>query len=752
MRTIFLLRGTPASGKSTWVKENGLEPYTLSADGIRLLYQSPILQKDGTLAISQNNDGEVWDLLLQLLEKRMNNGEFVIVDATHYKSELLNRYKPLIEKYRYRAFVVDFTGIPIEELLLRNKNRDQYKFVPEEVIHKMYEVFKSDTEVSKRFNIITPDEAVAKINEQPIFDYNQYDKIVMIGDIHGCYQPLKQYFDENPFDRNVGYIFTGDYIDRGIQNKEVLEFLLSIYTYKNVLLLEGNHEKWLRQYANDEYMSKIEPQELDIIKKYYTKKEVKRLLDTRKVSSDFINDTRPQLEDLSKKDLRQLCRTFGQIAHITFGSRNYFVSHGAIPCLPHIFYSTKEIVRGVGKYEDLDEIYNSWHKNTDGNTVMVHGHRNLTNYPIDAQPNIYNLCDTVEFGGNLRVLEVYKDGNTKCLYYKNDVYNKDIIQESKKPMNMLDKLSNEDIVAQLDKSKLVQRKDFDNNIVSYNFTRRAFTDRKWNDVTTKARGLFIDYSTKNVIMRSYDKFYNWGEQQVTKSESLAKNLVFPVKAYRKENGFLGMVSYNPYTDDLLIGSKSSLSSDFAYMIKDNLYNQVKDIKGLKQFVKENNCTMVFEVIDPIKDPHIIEYGYPEIILLDIVYNEYKYKKMEYEEVCKVARRFDLDVKQLEYTFESWQELYDFKHKQDVSYEVTHEGWVFEDSTGFMLKYKTRFYQFWKYMRGIKDKLGKNQSVKKTFRTKEEVMAYNIMKDIEPEILQTKSIIDIENIFYKNYEG
>ena len=63
--------------------------------------------------------------------------------------------------------------------------------------------------------------------------------------------------------------------------------------------------------------------------------------------------------------------------------------------------------------------------------------------------------------------------------------------------------------------------------------------------------------------------------------------------------------------------------------------------------------------------------------------------------------------------------------------------MFEDSTGFMLKYKTKFYQFWKYMRGIKDKLGKNQSVKKTFKTKEEVMAYNIMKDIEPEIEEGK---------------
>lgn len=37
MRTLFLLRGAPGSGKSTWVNRNNLEPYTLCADQIRTL-------------------------------------------------------------------------------------------------------------------------------------------------------------------------------------------------------------------------------------------------------------------------------------------------------------------------------------------------------------------------------------------------------------------------------------------------------------------------------------------------------------------------------------------------------------------------------------------------------------------------------------------------------------------------------------------------------------------------------------------
>lgn len=60
MRVLLLLRGSAGCGKSTWIEQNGLKPYTLSADDIRLLCQSPVLQVDGTRGISQNNDGTVW--------------------------------------------------------------------------------------------------------------------------------------------------------------------------------------------------------------------------------------------------------------------------------------------------------------------------------------------------------------------------------------------------------------------------------------------------------------------------------------------------------------------------------------------------------------------------------------------------------------------------------------------------------------------------------------------------------------------
>ena len=47
MRSLVILRGSPASGKSTWVKKMGLENYTLCADTIRLLVESPIIVQIG---------------------------------------------------------------------------------------------------------------------------------------------------------------------------------------------------------------------------------------------------------------------------------------------------------------------------------------------------------------------------------------------------------------------------------------------------------------------------------------------------------------------------------------------------------------------------------------------------------------------------------------------------------------------------------------------------------------------------------
>ena len=243
MRTLLLLRGSAGCGKSTYIEENGLKPYTLSADDIRLLCQSPLLQSDGSFCISQQNEKIVWKTLFQLLETRMQRGEFTVIDATNSKTVEMNRYKDMAETYRYRIYCVDFTDIPIEETKRRNTNRTPIKQVPEEVIDKMYSRFATQ-KIPSGITVLKPDE-LNQIWLKPI-DLSEYNKIHHIGDIHGCYTALKEYIDNNGgIKDDEFYIFTGDYIDRGIENAEVVNFLYSIMNKKNIKLLEGNHERWL---------------------------------------------------------------------------------------------------------------------------------------------------------------------------------------------------------------------------------------------------------------------------------------------------------------------------------------------------------------------------------------------------------------------------------------------------------------------------------------------------------------------------
>lgn len=109
MRTLLLLRGAPGAGKSTWIEENNLQNYTLEADKFRQLTSNPVLGLNGELHITQDNDKLAWELLFQALESRMHRGDFTIIDATHSSEAMFNKYRGLVEKYRYKVYYKTLT-------------------------------------------------------------------------------------------------------------------------------------------------------------------------------------------------------------------------------------------------------------------------------------------------------------------------------------------------------------------------------------------------------------------------------------------------------------------------------------------------------------------------------------------------------------------------------------------------------------------------------------------------------------------
>jgi len=70
----------------------------------------------------------------------------------------------------------------------------------------------------------------------------------VIGDIHGCLDPLRRLFKRIAPRPNDEIVFVGDYIDRGPQSREVVDYLLGL-PYRGIFLM-GNHEKMLLDFLD----------------------------------------------------------------------------------------------------------------------------------------------------------------------------------------------------------------------------------------------------------------------------------------------------------------------------------------------------------------------------------------------------------------------------------------------------------------------------------------------------------------------
>ena len=727
MRVLLLLRGSAGCGKSTWIEQNGLKPYTLSADDIRLLCQSPIMQVDGTEGISQANDNVTWKTLFNLLEVRMQKGEFTVIDATNSKTSEMNRYKEVCNTYRYRIFCVDFTDIPIEEVKRRNANRDILKRVPDEVIDKMYSRFATQ-KIPSGIKVIKPDEL--DTIWMKMFDLSEYKKVHHIGDIHGCNTALQKYLSDNGgIKDDEMYIFTGDYIDRGLENVEVVQFLISIMNKKNVLMLEGNHERWLWLYAND----------------------------CTGHSKEFELITKPQLDNarISKKDIRQLYRKLGQCAYYKYGDNIYLVTHAGLSTIPKnlSYVATDQMIRGVGNYNDFEKIAETFLATTPDNVYQIHGHRNTKGLPVQVNDRVFNLEGRVEFGGSLRCVQIHKDG-THTVEVENTVYKTPEIQSKQTVTNS----SIADTIIALRSNRYIQEKKF-GNISSFNFTNKAFYDKVWDEQTTKARGLYLDTMKGKVAARAYEKFFNINERPETKFDMLQHKLQFPVTAYVKENGFLGIVSYNEYEDDLFIASKSTIDSQFAQWFKEMLDDKVssENIDKMKEFIKEHNVSFVFECVDMKNDPHIIEYPNSELFLLDIVYNDMNFAKYEYDTMVDIANQFGLTPKEKAFEIATWQDFFDWYYdilEEDYEYNGRKiEGFVIEDSVGYMTKLKLAYYNFWKFMRSVSYEAIRYGYIKKTSAlttpiANEYYAWVRKLHDVEDRENIPKDICTLRSLFYK----
>ena len=725
MRTLLLLRGIQASGKSTWIKENNLEPYTLSADNIRLNIANPVLLEDGSYEISQKYNKVTWELLYKYLEMRMQNGDFTIIDATHSDLKLLNKYKDLASTYKYTMYCLEF-DVPLEEALRRNRERDSYKYVPERVIERTYETIKNNEKLPSALKKI---ESIGEIINFYTADVNQYEKVVIIGDIHSCAEPLKEVLKD--FNEETLYIFVGDYFDRGIQPVETFNIMLDLLEKPNVILIEGNHEeKSMKKFIYDE-------------EKYTKSFEETTLLPLLKeYDVDYV---RASLKKIYKK-LRQ-CFAF------EFRGKKFLCTHGGLPLVPKLtLVSAKEMIHGVGKYEtEIGEIYSeNYKKGLCQGFIQVHGHRGVN----DGQFS-YCLEDRVEFGGELKVLTIDNEGKIKKTGIKNSVYNKGLKLPMSGAVEKVEFNTANELINEMIRHQFINVKECEHNLISLNFNREAFNKKKWNDLTIKARGLFVDKDSGEVKIRSYNKFFNFGERHVNLGY-LKKYATYPIRAFKKYNGFLGLASV--VNSEVVLTSKSVTSGKYKDIFQD-IWNKVEsEVRELlKQTMIENNCTAVFEVVSPEYDPHIIKYDKEHLYLLDFIENKLDLDThnidLEFSEnlMKKVEFSSNLLTKKEELTrLENYDELYNFLAEKEKSLEEF-EGYVLCDNSGFMFKFKLPYYNLWKTRRAwlerYRSALVKGKKVEVTEKDEHRHFKKFLLK-LGKDKLQELSIIDVRELYEK----
>lgn len=716
MRKLIITRGMPGSGKSFALNSVGLKDWTLSSDELRNVFSAPIMTSDGRITINPSPyiNQRVFPFLTKLAEERMQRGETLAIDTTLIERADLVDWAELAKKFRYQIAVLDLTSTSLEKAIKQNFEREESRIVPESKLREMHgRLIEAGLREVEGVHVIEGKDDGSHINElekwvkEPVRDFNNYKAVVHIGDLQGCHTvvtgpggPLQQGFRDD-----TAYVFIGDLLDRGIENGKVMRWFVDEALHRdNVFLLWGNHEDHLHLWATGQDA----------------------------VSNEFLLRTLPQLEmaGLTPKDADAVCNKAMDYLEYSYRGALVLATHAGLsnyPEKPHLI-SLEQFSKGTGNYSDpVDDQFER--NSTRG--FQVHGHRNYGHVGIRATEHSFNLEDSVEFGGHLRTCTLDAYG-WHIAQYRNQVFKplrdrlstENVISEHRKQERKLVPhwiLKNDGKSTQMDEATLLAMQEHSGvrqkeselfpHVYSLNFTKKVFYDRSWDDVVVKARGLFISEDNCEIVARGYNKFFNVGEREETQIGSLSKSMSFPITSYVKYNGYLGNIGYDSKTDSLFIASKSTPDGDFAQWFREIVEETLNDTQKeqLRRYLRDTESSMTFEVIDPVRDPHMIEYDRHKMVLLDIIRRSTEFEKADFTIVESVGRKIGLETKQKAMMFPNATAFAGWYKKavNDMNYKIGGEqveGLVIEDSNGFMTKVKLPFYAFWKQMRSMKDRI------------------------------------------------
>ncbi len=136
MKTLWMTRGLPASGKSTWARAKQAE---LPLGEVKRVNKDDLRAMLDGGKWSPENEAFVVRLRDHIVVSALADGKHVVVDDTNLAPKHETRLRQLARANDAAFELVDFTSVTVEECIARDRKRANY--VGEKVIRGMWEEF-----------------------------------------------------------------------------------------------------------------------------------------------------------------------------------------------------------------------------------------------------------------------------------------------------------------------------------------------------------------------------------------------------------------------------------------------------------------------------------------------------------------------------------------------------------------------------------------------------------------------------------
>lgn len=389
---LVLLIGPSGSGKSTFGRKHFLPTEVVSSDFCRALVSNNENDQSATK--------DAFDLLHEILRKRLARGLFTVVDATNTQPEARKSLIALAQQYHVVPCAIVF-DLPERLCQDRNHLRPDRQFGPHVIRNQSQQLRKSLRGLEREslrhiFKLSTEQEVNdATIERQPLYNNkkSEHGPFDIIGDVHGCFDELTDLLAalgysltrngdifslRSPEGRKL--IFVGDLVDRGPANPMVLKLVLQLVSARHAFCVPGNHDMRL----------------------------VKVLRGRDLPLTYGLGETLQQLSSETPEFTRTIADFLhGLVSHYVFDDGKLVVAHAGLPEAMQGRGSAKVrdfAVHGekTGETDQFGDIRYVWASDYRGNALVVYGHTPVEE-PVWLN-NTVNIDTGAVFGGSLTAL------------------------------------------------------------------------------------------------------------------------------------------------------------------------------------------------------------------------------------------------------------------------------------------------------------------------------------------------------------